>query len=86
MLRAAGLVDVGVQAFAPVWRPGDLYQDLLVVFAGIHKDKIIAAGLLREEEVADLAETLRVHLARPETIVVFSLLFQAWGRKPVLTR
>jgi len=84
MLRAAGLVDIGVKAFAPVWRPGDLYQSLLVVFAEIHKDKIVASGLLAEKELTDLAETLRAHLNNPDTIVVYSLLFQAWGRKPAL--
>ena len=83
MLRAAGLVDIGVKAVAPIWRPGDLYQTLLVVFAEIHKEKIVARGLLDEKELTGLAETLRAHLNHPDTIVVYSLLFQPWGRKPV---
>ena len=82
LLRAAGLVDIGVKAFAPVWKPGDLYQQLLIGFAELHREKIVAAGLLADSEMTDLAEALRDHLNHPDTIVVHPLLFQAWGSKP----
>lgn len=82
LLRAAGLQDVAVQAFSLVWKPGDLYQYLLINFAELHREKIVDAGLLSDQEMTDLGESLRAHLDQPETLVVHPLLFQAWGRKP----
>lgn len=82
LLRRVGLVDVEVKAFAPVWRPGDLYQNLLIGFAELHRDKIVAAGLLGDEEMTALGAALREHLDHPDTLVVHPLLVQAWGRKP----
>ena len=82
LLRSAGLTNVGVQAFSPVWQPGDLFQYLLINFAELHREKIVAAGLLSDQEMTDLGESLRTHLDHPETIVVHPLLFQAWGQKP----
>lgn len=83
LLRRAGLVDVGFHAFAPVWKPGDLYQYLLIGFAELHRDRIVSAGLLGDEEMTELATALRAHLDHPGTLVIHPLLFQAWGRRPV---
>jgi SAM-dependent methyltransferase len=84
LLRRAGLVDVEVKAFAPVWKAGDLYQYLLIGFAELHRDKIVSAGLLGDQEMTDLGAALRAHLDHPDTLVIHPLLFQAWGRKPGL--
>jgi hypothetical protein len=46
------------------------------------RDRIVAAGLLREEELDDLLETARAHLDDPRTLVISPLFVQAWGRKP----
>lgn len=83
LLRRAGLVDVGFKAFAPVWKPGDLYQYLLIGFAELHRDKIVSAGLLGDAEMTELATALRAHLDDPGTLVIHPLLCQAWGRRPV---
>lgn len=85
MLRAAGLVGVEAKAHAYVWRPGDLYQTLLITFAGIARERILAAGELAEVELDRLLAELTEHLAHPGTSVVYALFFQAWGRKPVGT-
>jgi hypothetical protein len=85
MLRRLGLVDVHMKAFVPIWRPGDLHHDLPVVFAGIHKEQIIEDKLCTEDELTDLTHALSEHLSHPDTFVVYSLLFQAWGIKPVHT-
>ena len=83
MLRRLGLVDVHMKAFAPIWRPGDLHHNLPIVFAGIHKEQIIEGRLCTEAELADLTHALSDHLSHPDTFVVYSLLFQTWGIKPV---
>lgn len=82
LLRRAGLVDVEVKAFAPVCKAGDLYQYLLIGFAELHRDKIVSAGLLGNQEMTDLGAALRAHLDHPDTLVIHPLLFQAWGHKP----
>lgn len=82
LLRRAGLVDVGYKAFAPTWKPGDLYQYLLIGFAELHRDKIVSAGLLGDAEMTELGADLRKHLDDPGTLVIHPLLCQAWGRRP----
>lgn len=82
LLQAAGLIEVGVEVQVRVWRPGDLYQTLLLHFVELFRDKILARGLLTASELADLVERLRAHLDDPGTIVLHGLWCQAWGRKP----
>ena len=72
-----------MKAFAPIWRPGDLHHTLPIVFADIHKQEIIEGRLCTEDELADLTRALGHHLGHPDTFVVYSLLFQTWGIKPV---
>jgi len=85
MLRRFGFVDVRMKAFAPIWRPGDLHHDLPIVFAGIHKQEIIEGRFCTEDELGDLTHALSHHLSHPDTFVVYSLLLQTWGIKPVQT-
>ncbi|MGH8884784.1 MAG: methyltransferase domain-containing protein [Egibacteraceae bacterium] len=82
LLRAAGLRDVGVTAHAHVWRPGDLYQTLPLHLAGILRKQMLTRGVLTEVELDDLLLQLASHLEHPDTLVLYSTLFQAWGRKP----
>jgi SAM-dependent methyltransferase len=83
MLRRLGLVDVQMKAFAPIWRPGDLHHNLPIVFAGVHKEQILKDRLSTEAELVELTHALNDHLNHPDTFVVYSLLFQTWGIKPV---
>ncbi|MGH8929416.1 MAG: methyltransferase domain-containing protein [Egibacteraceae bacterium] len=85
MLSAAGLVDVQAKPHAYLWRPGDLYQTLLITFVGIARERILAAGALAEADLDRILAELSAHLAHPGTSVVYALFFQAWGRKPVET-
>lgn len=82
LLRAAGLVDVGVAAHQYIWRLGDLYHRLLIKFVGIHRDRIIDGGYLASDRIDQLTAELDEHLAQPETFIIYAPLFQAWGRKP----
>ena len=82
LLGAAGLVDVSVDVHVRVWRPGDLYQTMLLHFAELFREKMLARGLLTESELTDLVEKLRAHLNDPGTIVLHWLFCRVWGRKP----
>jgi SAM-dependent methyltransferase len=82
LLRAEGLVDVAVKAHVPIWQLADMYQTLLLRFTALHRDAILEAGLLTESEVTSLVEDLRTHLMAPGTMVIYAILFQAWGRRP----
>ena len=83
LLRTVGLVDIRMKAFAPIWKRGDLHHDLPIVFAGIHKEQILEDRLCTASELADLTHALSDHLNDPDTFVLYSLLFQTWGIKPV---
>jgi hypothetical protein len=39
-------------------------------------------GLVTRDELDELQDALRRHLANPDTIVATHLFVQAWGRKP----
>jgi hypothetical protein len=82
LLRAAGLADVGVAADLRLWHAGDACRTLLLTFVANHRSQLIASGLLAAEELDDSAAALAAHLAGPGTFVVYTPLFQAWGRKP----
>lgn len=85
LLRAAGLTDVRVKAHVPIWQSGDRYQTLLLTFTALHRQAILDAGLLTDGDLTELVAALDTHLADPETLVVYALLVQAWGRRPSLS-
>lgn len=82
LLQAAGLVGVEVEAHTRVDRPGEYRRTHLLALIESLRDKVIARGLLTEQELIEHSESLRRHLEDPQTIVTRQLLFQAWGRKP----
>ena len=51
LLRAAGLVDVRVEAHIRIHRPGQPYHRLLLRFLDIHRDRILDAGALTAAEL-----------------------------------
>ena len=79
--RAAGLVDVEVEAHVRLDRPGDYRRTHLLSLV----ESVVASGTdlgLSEDELQELKHSLLIHFADQRTIVVRELLFQAWGRKP----
>ncbi|HET6858676.1 MAG TPA: methyltransferase domain-containing protein [Streptomyces sp.] len=82
LLRAAGLVDVGVDAAIRVFQHDHPYQTLLVDRAELCRDALVERGLVGHAELDELTGELRIHLADPDTVVVHPVLFQAWGRTP----
>jgi hypothetical protein len=82
LLRAAGVHRIGTQVHAQVHQADHSYRMLLLSFVENVHDTVLARGLLDERELTKLSESLREHLSNPATVVIFSLLVQAWGRKP----
>jgi SAM-dependent methyltransferase len=82
MLRGAGLVDIHVTPLVHVYPPGHARRMLLLEFVENVREQILARGLIREDELDELAADLRRHLEDPETLAVSGLYIQAWGRKP----
>jgi hypothetical protein len=77
-----GLVDVEVDASVRVFRPSHPCQRLLLRFVELHRDRILAAGLLGPAELDGGVRRLGAHLADTGTSTLYSTLFTAWGRTP----
>jgi hypothetical protein len=45
-------------------------------------ERILAHGLITDAELTQLMAELKRHLDDPDTLVVSSIFFQVWGRKP----
>jgi hypothetical protein len=80
-LRAAGLVDVEVAAHAHVQPSG--FAETLLHLTDILREDLVAAGRFAAAEFDDVVRQLAIHLEHPDTLVLHSTLFQAWGRKPL---
>jgi ubiquinone/menaquinone biosynthesis C-methylase UbiE len=80
-LRAAGLENIKFKIHVDIVPRGYRHTHLLALIESLH-DKIIALGLLTEQELLQHKTTLAQHLQNPETVVMDKLLVQAWGRKP----
>jgi SAM-dependent methyltransferase len=82
MLRAAGLVDVRVNAFVHTYPPGHGRRMLVLDFVENARSRMLEGGLVAETELNELIGALRKHLEDPGTLVVSSVFLQVWGRKP----
>jgi SAM-dependent methyltransferase len=85
LLRGAGLDEVGFRAVCPTFVHGDdddHNHTLLVGFAKLHGAELVADGLVAADELASLVNALEAHLADPATITLYTLLCQAWARRP----
>ena len=81
LLRAAGVQDVQVKVHVDVVKPGSHRRTHLFSLLDSLHDKIIALGLLSEQELAIHREALRGHLENVDTVIFDKLHVQAWGRK-----
>ena len=83
LLREAGLENVRVNPLVHVFPPGHGRRCLLLDFAENLSERILAQQLMGEREFTDLKRAVRYHLDDPRTLVVSTLFFQSWGRKPM---
>jgi ubiquinone/menaquinone biosynthesis C-methylase UbiE len=82
LYRAAGLVDVTVEARADMYPIGHSRRTVRLDILQNMRSKIVERGLLTEREFDELNREARAHLADPNTLVVSCLYFLARGRKP----
>jgi hypothetical protein len=61
--------------------PGHARRSILVDFLGNLSDRLIVGGFVTRNALESLQQAIAAHVADPETLVVFGLYFQAWGRK-----
>jgi SAM-dependent methyltransferase len=80
LLRELGVRDVRVHPLVHVYPPGHGRRSLLVEFALNVRERIVESGLAGEAELDELIAAARRHVEAPDTLVVSSLFFQAFGR------
>jgi hypothetical protein len=85
MLREAGLVDVRVNPLIHVPPLGHPRRMLLLDLVENLRERALSEKLIERAELDEAMMSVRRHLEDPHTLEVFTLYFQAWGRKPDLT-
>ena len=82
LFRAAGIVDIRIDAVVHVYPPGHERRTLLLDFITNVHDKLIEGGFAREEELAADKAAVRRHLADPNVTVTSHLFYRLSGRVP----
>jgi SAM-dependent methyltransferase len=82
LYRQAGLEDVGMEARAGVYPPGHSRRSIRADLVRAMRPQILDMGLADERELDEVDAEARAHFAEPDTVVMPSLSFLAWGRKP----
>jgi SAM-dependent methyltransferase len=82
LLRRAGLEDVEVEARVQMYPPGNARRALRLDLVRAIRPQVLEMGLATTAELDELDAAARAHLDDPQTVVMSSLLFRTWGRKP----
>jgi hypothetical protein len=82
LYRAAGLVDVKVEAQADVYPHGHTRRTVRVDLIRSMRPHAVEIGLATEQELDELIDAALAHLDNPEVVVMPSLAFLVSGRKP----
>jgi ubiquinone/menaquinone biosynthesis C-methylase UbiE len=85
LYRTAGLEEVAVQARAGVYPVGHSRRTIRADLVRAMRPQILEMGLADERELDQLDTAARQHLEDPDVVVMPSLMFLAWGRKPDAT-
>jgi SAM-dependent methyltransferase len=85
LYREAGLEDVTVQARAAVYPAGHSRRTIRADLVRAMRPQILDMGLADERELDELDGAARTHFEDPDTVVMPSLMFLAWSRKPAAT-
>jgi SAM-dependent methyltransferase len=86
LLRAAGVIDIATNPLVYVDPPGHRRRAILQVFVDNLADRLVADGVITENELDELRGALTRHLDDPDTVAVSHLFVQACGRKPQAQR
>jgi ubiquinone/menaquinone biosynthesis C-methylase UbiE len=82
LYRDAGLDDIEVASYAPVYPVGHSRRTILPDLVRSMRTMIMELGLSDERELDQVDQTVREHLADPRTVVMSHLLVAVWARKP----
>ena len=82
LFREAGLVEVDVEARADLYAMDNSRRTSRPDLVRSMRPKIVQRGLVSEQVLDEIDHAVRKHLDDPNTLVMPSLLFLAWGRKP----
>jgi ubiquinone/menaquinone biosynthesis C-methylase UbiE len=82
MYRAAGLQEVTIDIRTDVHPPGHTRRTIRADLVQAMRPRVVEMGLASEEELDELDAAAREHLTNPDTVIMSTLMFLAWGRKP----
>jgi SAM-dependent methyltransferase len=82
MYRRAGLTDIEVAAYSPLFPAGHSRRNIRADLVRSLRPVILRQGLADERELDELDRAVREHLADPDVIALQHLLFVVRGRKP----
>jgi ubiquinone/menaquinone biosynthesis C-methylase UbiE len=82
LFRQAGLEDIEVMSYAPVYPATHSRRTLLPDLVLSMRPVILKLGLADERELNELDHQVREHVADPRTLSIPHLLFVVRGRKP----
>jgi ubiquinone/menaquinone biosynthesis C-methylase UbiE len=82
LYRQAGLRDITVEVRAGVYPAGHSRRAIRADLVRSMRPQIIELGLADEQELDELDAAARKHFEGPDVLVMPSLNFLAWGRKP----
>lgn len=82
LFRQAGLADVGVEAKAQIYPPGNSRRTIRLDLVRSMRPQVLEMGLASAAELDEMDTAARAHLDDPHTVVQYGLLFLTWGCKP----
>lgn len=82
LYRQAGLEDVRVEVRAGLYPAGHSRRTIRADLVRSMRPQIIEMGLADQQELDELDSAVRKHFEDPDVLVMPSLNFLAWGRKP----
>jgi hypothetical protein len=82
MFREAGLVDIAVEARAPLYPAAHQRRMVRADLVSSMRPRVLEMGLASDAELDELDAAARAHLSDPPTVTISAMMFLAWGRKP----
>jgi len=82
LYRQAGLAEIEMKTLAPCYPAGHSRRTIVPDLVRSLRPAITELGLASEQELAELDQAVRRHLADPRTVMMPHLLMVAWARKP----
>lgn len=82
MLKRIGLTDVNIRAAVMPLYNCHPYMRWPIYLAESLKPRLLASGIMKDEEFENTLYEYSRHLDHPDTVVISFVMTQVWGRKP----